>query len=125
MRLSGLLERNEVLAVPNAPGMAFPLCLALDWLATDGAGQLARVGVVGVGVFYPSCCALLAQQGAGVGHDLVYRGFCSALIVEGMSFAGGSRYLEKRPRTPLLTICGRAVVRPWRVTMLSRDTQGF
>lgn len=62
------LEGEEPLSVTRAPGVVLPEALALDRFAADGAGQLARIGVLGVWVLNAPGGALGAEEGAGVGH---------------------------------------------------------
>lgn len=66
--LSGLLLGEQPLAVADAAGVGLPQGVAPEGFAAHGAGQLAGVGVGGVGVVYAAGGALLAQEGAGVGH---------------------------------------------------------
>lgn len=60
---------KQCLSVTGAPGVVFPKALAFDCLAADGAGELARVGVLGVGVLDAPGSALCAEESAGVGHS--------------------------------------------------------
>jgi hypothetical protein len=56
------------LSVAGTPEVAIPEGFCLDMLAADGAHELARVRVRGMGVFYPARSALLSQESADIGH---------------------------------------------------------
>lgn len=59
---------EEFLAVGDGPCVALPEGLAFDGLVADGAGELAGAGVLRVRVVDAPGGALLAEEGAGVGH---------------------------------------------------------
>lgn len=59
---------EELLAVGRGSCVALPEGLAFDGLMADGAGQLPWGGVLRMGMIDAPGGALLAEEGAGVGH---------------------------------------------------------